>query len=158
MPTYPALPEQPVLGLNKCSLLGFAELQLGAGEFPVFVRYTSPDLTRMALAEAAVLSKDLNAHITLFAIQVVPFPLPLERPDVSPKFLERRLAAVVRNAGVPSDILIGFARDLDLGCEQILPPNSLVVMAAKRHWWPTTETKLARALAQAGHIVALLGV
>jgi hypothetical protein len=158
MPIYPALPEQLVLGLNKRSLRGFAELRLDAGELPVFVRYTTPDLTKMALAEAAVLTKDLNAHITLFAIQVVPFPLPLDRPDVSPKFLNRRLAAVARNAGVPSDIVIGFARDLDLGCEQILPPNSLVVMAAKRHWWPTTETKLAKALAQAGHIVALLGV
>jgi hypothetical protein len=158
MPTHRALPEQLVLRLDERSLRGFAKMHRGAGELRVFVPYTSPDLTRMALAEAAVLTKNLGSHVTLFAAQVVPFPLPLDRPDVSPAFLERRMAAVVRNSGVQADIRIGFARDRDLACEQILPPHSLVVMATRKRWWPTAEVKLARAVARAGHSVALLGV
>jgi hypothetical protein len=158
MTTNRALPDQLVLRLDERSLRGFAKLHRGAGELRVFVPYTSPELTKPALAHAAVLTKNLSAHITLFAVQVVPFPLPLDRPDVSPKFIERRLAATVRDAVVQAEIRIGFARDRDLGCEEILPPNSLVVMATKKRWWPTAETKLARALARAGHSVALLGV
>jgi hypothetical protein len=158
MPTSRTLPEQLVLRLDERSLRGFAKLRRGDGELRVFVPYTSPDLTRTALAEAAVLTRSLSPHITLFLVHVVPFPLPLDKPDVSAAFLERRLAAVVRDAGVEADIRIGFARDRDFGSEQILPPNSLVVMATRRRWWPTAEAKLARALARAGHSVALLGV
>jgi len=158
MPTNRVLPEQLVLRLDEGSLRGFAKLHRGAGELRVFVPYTSLELTKAALAEAAVLTKNLAAHVTLFTVHVVPFPLPLDRPDVSAAFLERKLEAVVRDAGVQADIRVGFARDLDLGCDQILPPNSLVVMATQKRWWPTAETKLARALARAGHSVALLGV
>ncbi len=158
MPTNRALPEQLVLRLDERGLCGFAKLHRGAGELRVFVPYTSPDLTRAALAEAAVLTRNLSAHITLFTLHVVPFPLPLDRPDVSAAVLEQRLAAVVQDAGVEADVRIGFARDRDFGSAQILPPNSLVVMATKKRWWPTAEVNLARALARAGHSVALLGV
>jgi hypothetical protein len=158
MSTNRALPEQLVLRLDERSLRGFAKLHRGTGELRVFVPYTSPELTKAALAEAAALTKNLAAHVTLFAVHVVPFPLPLDKPDVPAAFLERRLAAVVRDAGVQSDIRIGFARDLDLGSNQILPPNSLVVMATKKRWWPTAEANLAKVLARAGHSVALLGV
>jgi hypothetical protein len=113
MPTNRTLSEQVVLRLDERSLRGFAKLQRGAGELRVFVPYTSPELTRLALAKATALTKNLAAHITLFTMHAVPFPL---------------------------------------------PPNSLVVIATKRSWWPTAEVKLARALARAGHSVALLGV
>lgn len=153
-----AWPEQLVLRLDERSLRGFAKLQRGAGGLQVFVPYTCPDLTRAALAQAAVLTRNLTAHITLFVVQVVPFPLPLDKPDVSATFLERKLTAVAQEAATQADIQIVFARDPDLGWTQILMPNSLVVMATKKRWWPTAEVKLARALAQAGHSVALLGV
>jgi hypothetical protein len=158
MPTNRALPEHLVFRLNQRSLRGFAKLHRGTGALRVFVPYTSPELTRSALAGAAALSRNLTAHITVFTVQVVPFPLPLCRPDVSATFLEQRLAGAVRDAGVEADIRIGFARDPELGREQILPPNSLVMIATRRRWWPTVEAKLARSLARAGHSVALLGV
>jgi hypothetical protein len=48
------------------------------------------ELTQAALAEAGVLLRNLAVEITLLAVQIVPFPLPLERPTVAPEFLERR--------------------------------------------------------------------
>ncbi len=158
MPIDRALPDPLVLRLDERSLRRFAMLRRDPGKLRVFVPYSSAELTKLALAEAARLTKNLAAEITLFTVQIVPFPLPLDRPDVSPRFLERKLAQAICSAGVEADIRIAMARDPDLGYEKILTPHSLVVMATRRRWWPTDETKLARALARSGHSVALLGV
>jgi hypothetical protein len=151
-------PEELVLRLDKRSLRGFAKLQRSAGHLQVFVPYTCPELTRAALCQAAGLTRNLSSHITLFAVHLVPYPLPLDRPDVPAAFLERKLAAVAQAASAEADVRIGFARDPGLGLEQILPHHSLIVMATRRRWWPTAEAKLARTLARAGHSVALVGV
>ena len=153
-----AWPEPLVLTLDERSLRGFTKLQRANGELQVFVPYTCRELTQAALAKAGELTRNLGARITLFTVHVAPFPLPLDRPDVPSSFLERKLAGVARAAAMQADIRIAIARDAELGCQQILPPHSLVVMATRRRWWPTAEEKLARALAQAGHSVALLGV
>jgi hypothetical protein len=147
-----------VVPLDKSSFANFAKLRSGGGELRVFVPYTSPELTQSALAEAAVLVKNLDARITLFAVQIVPFPLPLDRPDVPRGFLEQKLMAIAAEVEAHVIAQVIYARDLDLGIEQVLPPNSLIVMATKKTWWPTSGAKLARALVAAGHNVALLEV
>lgn len=151
-------PEELVLRLDERSLRGFAKLQRTAGQLQVFVPYTCPELTNAALRRATGLTRNLAAHITLFAVHLVPYPLPLDRPDVPAAFLERELAAVAQAAGAQANVRIGFARDPGLGLEQILPHHALIVMATRRRWWPTAETKLSRILARAGHSVALVGV
>jgi len=153
-----AWPEQLVLRLDKRSLRGLARVHRAAGGLHVFVPYSCRELTKAALVQAAALSRNLTAHVTLFAVHVVPYPLPLDQPDVPAAFLEQKLAAVARDAGTQADIRIVFAREPDAGRGQILPPHSLIVMATKKRWWPTAEVKLARTLARAGHSVALLGV
>jgi hypothetical protein len=158
MANQQAVPEQLVLRLDGRSLGGLAKLHRTAGTLQVFVPYTCPELTKAALSRAAVLTQNLCAHITLFAVHLVPYPLPFDRPDVPAAFLERTLAAVAQAAGTQTDIRIGFARDAELGLEQILPHRALIVMATRKRWWPTAEAKLARILARAGHSVALVGV
>jgi hypothetical protein len=158
MACHQAWPEPLILRLDARSLRGFAKLQRGSGELQVFVPYTSPELTRAALEQAAVLTRNLAAHITLFAVHVIPFPLPLNKPGVSAALLEQKVAAVAHEASTQVDIRVVCARDSALGSKQILMPNSLVVMATKKRWWPTAEVKLAGVLARAGHSVALLGV
>jgi len=158
MPYNQAWPEQLVLRLDERSLRGLAKGHRADGDLQVFVPYTCPELTMAALAQAAALTRNLTAHITLFAVHVVPYPLALDKPDVPAAFLEQKLAAVAGDAGTQADIRIVYTRDPDAGREQILPPHSLVVLATKKCWWPTSEVKLARALARAGHSVALLGV
>lgn len=125
-------------------------MQRGSGELQVFVPYTSPDLARAALAQAAALTRNLTAHITLFAVW--------NKPHIYPALLEQKLVAVAREADTQAETRIVFAQDPDTGRKQILMPNSLVVMATKKRWWPTAEVKLAGALARAGHSVALLEV
>ena len=135
-----------------------AALRSGAGELRVFVLYTTGELTQAALAEAGVLLRNLAVEITLLAVQIVPFPLPLERPAVAPEFLERRLRVMAGGLEARVDVQLIFARDVYFAIERVLPSHSLVVVAAKKRWWPTAETKLARRLGRAGHSVALLAV
>jgi len=158
MPSNQAWPEQLVLRLDERSLRGLAKARRAAGDLSVFVPYTCPELTKAALAQATALTRNLTAHLTLFAVHVVPYPLPLDQPDVPAAFLEQKLAAVARDAGAQADTRIVFTREPEAGREQILPPHSLVVLATKKRWWPTAEVKLARALARAGHSVAILEV
>lgn len=145
-----AWPEQLVLRLDERSLRGFAKLQRSVGTLQVFVPYTTGDLTRTALGRAAVLARELGAQITLLAVE--------DKPAISSASLESKLTGVAHEAGTEADIRIVRARDPETGCKQILTPNSLVVMATRKRWWPTAEVKLAGALARAGHSVALLEV
>jgi len=150
MPNIQAWPEQLVLSLDGRSLRGYAKLQRADGALQVFVPYTGRELTRAALAQVSALTRNLKAHVTLLAVHT-------GKPDVRAR-LEQKLAAAAERAGTQADIRIVFARDLDLGCQQVLMPNSLVVIATKKRWWPTAEVKLAGVLARAGHSVALLEV
>jgi hypothetical protein len=149
-------PDRFVLRLDQASFAKIAQQRSAAGELRVFVPYTSVELTKAALSEATLLVKDLDVHITLFAVQIVPFPLPLERSDVAPEFLVQRLLAIAGEIEAAVNVQLIFARDLDFGMRRILPPNSLVIVATKKSWWPTSEAKLARSLVRAGHSVALL--
>src|SRR5260370_16573544 len=115
-------------------------------------------MTKADLTGAAVLVRSLDLHITLFAVQLVPFPLPLEQSAVAPDFLEQRLLEIAGEIEAAVDAQLIFARDLDFGMQRVLPPNSLVVVATKKSWWPTSEAQLPRSLARAGHRVALLVV
>jgi hypothetical protein len=128
------------------------------GELRVFVLCTTGELARAALAEAGVLLRNLAVEFTLLAVEVVPFPLPLERPAVAPDFLARRLQAIAGEIEARVDVQLIFARDSYLAIERVLRSHSLVVVAAKKRWWPTSEAKLARRLGRAGHSVAIVSV
>jgi hypothetical protein len=157
MPKTQGWPDQLSLRLDERVLRGFARVERD-GQLRVFVLFTSLDATKAALRRAAALTRNLAAHITLCAVQVVPFPLPLDRPHVSRKFLENRLAAVALEVETQVDVHTVFARDLDAGFEGVLAPHSLVVMATRKRWWPAAEVKLMRSLVRAGHSVALLEI
>src|SRR5271157_5523162 len=60
----------------------------------VTVLFTSATETAEALKTAATLAADLNARINLIGVQVVPYPLPLDRPPVYVEYLRDRLRAV----------------------------------------------------------------
>src|SRR6516165_6088260 len=47
----------------------------------VVIPYTSPELTEAALRHAGACT-DLNVHVSLVDIQVVPFPCPLDHPPI----------------------------------------------------------------------------
>jgi hypothetical protein len=41
---------------------------------------------------------------------------------------------------------------------RVLSPNSLVVIGGRKHWWPTPERRVARALQSKGHRVVFVGL
>ncbi len=83
----PEIQEHLVVRLDQRSLEGLARSRRTADGIRVFVPYTRMEMASAALRQAAVLTRNLSAHITLFTVHVVPFPLPLDRPNVSATFL-----------------------------------------------------------------------
>ena len=147
-----------VLGLDALASRGSWERPGRSHELSVFVPYTTSDLTRAALSAVVAFTRNLGAHVSLLAVQVVPFPLPLDRPAISMSFFEQELDAVARSIEVPVDAHVIIARDRELALDRGIAPGSLVVLATRKRWWPTAQTKLARLLARTGHSVALLEI
>ena len=118
------------------------------------VPFTTPKLTKAALQQA-VLCSDLEVHVALVDVQVVPFPCPLDQPPVDKEYSRCRLEDFISEIGLPGRADVVYTRDWINGFHQALEPNSLVVLSTKARWWPTRERRLARALEKAGHQVVL---
>jgi hypothetical protein len=123
----------------------------------VVIPYTTPELTRAALRHAGVCS-DLDVHVDLVDIQVVPFPCPLDQPPINKEFSGLRLHELFKESGLPGKAAVLYTRDWLEGFRRVLEPGSLIILASKKRWWPTREEKLARTLTKAGHHVMLLPV
>ena len=128
------------------------------GPLQVFVPYASPELAKPALDAAATLAGDLGAQAVLVAVHVVSPLLPLDEPNVSREFLEKRLQSVAEQSTLPVRAEIVFAREQEAGFRAVIPQGSLVLVPTHRHWWRTAEEKLARFLERAGDSVVLLTV
>jgi len=127
------------------------------GVLGVVVPYTTRELTYAALRHAAVCT-DLDMHIVLVDIQVVPFPCPLDQPLINKEYSQKRLQQLLDESGLPGRAAIVYTRDWFEAFHRLLEPRSLVILTTTKRWWPTRETKLARALVKAGHQVMLLPV
>ena len=119
------------------------------------VVFTSLDPTRAALRQAGALAHSLDARITLLVPQVVPYSLPLETPPVLIEFSEKRLRAIASQSPVETTVKIYWCRDSLGTLNQILRRDSVVIIGAKKRWWPGPEKRLARHLRRSGHQVLL---
>ena len=128
-----------------------------AGVLWVVVPYTTPELTLAALRHAGICS-DLDVHVCLVDVQVVPFPASLNQPPVNRKFSEVRLQDLFRESGLKGEAAVIYTRDWLEGFRKVLEPDSLVIIATKKRWWQTREQKLARTLSKVGHHVMVLPV
>jgi len=118
------------------------------------VVFTSMEATAAALQQAAEMASRLAARITLVAPQVVPHPLPLERPPVLLEWNERRLRAIAEESPVETRVQIYLCRDPVRTLCAVLKPHSVVVVGGRKRWWcPAWEGKLSRVLRRAGHAV-----
>ncbi len=104
------------------------------------------------------MARDLHARITLIVAQVVPYPLPLADPDVPVQFTERVLESL---AVEDTTIEIYLCRDRNETIRRALPPDSLVIVGArKRRWWPSwlpsRESQLTRLLRHDGRRVLVV--
>jgi hypothetical protein len=124
----------------------------------ISVIFTAVDPTLAALKCAGRLAGDLGARISLVVAQVVPYPLPLDRPPVSQEFSERRFRVIAGESRVETNVAVYFCRDRMATLKAVLRPHSLVVVGGRkrrwsRAWAPTREKRLARELRRAGHEV-----
>jgi hypothetical protein len=119
----------------------------------VTVVFTHIPGTLWALKRATELARDLNGWIRLLVPQVVPYPLPLTSPPILVEFNERRFRNIASKQPIDTRVEIYLCRDVEVVLTSKLRPKSLVVMGARKSWWPTAEKALARRLRRAGHQV-----
>jgi hypothetical protein len=131
--------------------------EIAPGVLWITIPYTTPELTRAALRHAGVCS-DLNVHVSLVDVQVVPYPCTLDQPPINKEFSSNRLQELFKESGLPGHAQVLYTRDWLEGFRRGLEPGSLVIVATKKHWWPTREEKLAWELLAAGHQVMLLPI
>jgi hypothetical protein len=124
-----------------------------AASLQIVIPHRTPELTRAALNYAASLSSDLDVHLRLIDVHVVPYGVPLDEPTVNPQYLKRRIRNLARESTLPISPEIIYTRDWEQGLRRALSPGSVVLMAIKRSWWPTSEKRLAARLRKIGHQV-----
>ena len=105
----------------------------------------------MQLAEG--LAQQLGASLKLIMPYEVHYSLPLEAPPVMTEYLESQLHDLAAITGMKVEAQVCLCRDKRIALNQVLPPNSLIIVGGKKRWWPTPAQKLAQALEADGHHV-----
>ena len=125
--------------------------------FAITVLFTSASETLHELHTAETLAADLGARVNLVNVQVVPYPLPLDRPPVYVESLADQLRAVAEQSALPVEVHLYFGRDAAATLTSVLPADSVLVIGSQRSWWPNRIRNLARRLHQSGHHVMIAG-
>lgn len=129
----------------------------GGHQLDLKVIFTDPLRTAAAIITARTMASGLGARITLLVAQVVPYPLPLSAPPVSPEFTQKLIESVTTDPATAVEILL--CRDRYETLHHALSPDSVVIVGArKRHWWPCWERKLAKLLRHDGRRVLVIAV
>src|SRR2546425_12615349 len=84
--------------------------EITTGLLWVVIPYTTPELTRAALRHAGVCS-DLDAHVSLVDVQVVPFPCALDEPPINSEYSRRRLQELFNENRLPGRAAVLYTRD-----------------------------------------------
>jgi hypothetical protein len=127
----------------------------------VTVIATTAEGTTSALNEARRLARDLDAHITLLKIEVVPLRFPLDKPPVSLDFIiKQQCSLVLRSSAREEDVTIRTClwRDQEDWLRRELRRRALVVIGGSRHWWMSREERLEGTLHRLGHHVIFVDV
>jgi hypothetical protein len=119
----------------------------------LYVIFTNPEGTKVALKAANCLAHDLSTRLVLLVPQVVPYPLPLDNPPVSAEFTQRVMAQLASELELEVTIKVYLCRDRTEIIRRVLTPDSLVVIGIQERWWPTREKLLVRLLKRDGHSV-----
>jgi hypothetical protein len=127
-------------------------------ELEVVVPYTQPAVTDAVLKRAASLTAGLNVRLKLIAVHAVPFPADFECPASVHAHLVEQLSDLASRCPFPVDAQVVLARSQEEGLRYMLKPESTVLVGVRKHFWRTSEERLAKALVVDGHKVALIHV
>jgi hypothetical protein len=94
----------------------------------------------------------------LIAVHTLPYPVPFVCPSLVHAHLVEQLLELAAACTLTVQPQVVLARDRMEGFQYAMPPGSTVLIASHRHFWRTQEEKLARALVEAGHKVALVHI
>ncbi len=100
----------------------------------VTVIFTTTPGTLAALRLAGQYARDLGARISILVVQVVPYPLPLERPPVAPEFTTQRYRALAADQKIETRVQVYLCRDSRQALLQALKTHSLVVIGGRKRW------------------------
>lgn len=128
----------------------------GPESLEVCVLHTRAKQTLEALRTANALAEGL-ARIRLLVLQVVPYPLPLNEPQVPLAFTKDSFRALLEDAEADACVDIRLCRDKEQMIEATFPHRSLIVIGGRRRWWPTAEGRIAKQLERLGHQVVFTG-
>jgi hypothetical protein len=119
----------------------------------VHVVFTSIEDTLAAVRVAGDFAKALGVPLTLTHFRTVPFALPLDEPGgVSPIETDAFLTRL-RAEGLDMRVRVHLCRDDRRAMRLAFRPQSLIVVAGRRRWWPTESARWCRMLEAAGHFV-----
>ena len=120
----------------------------------VYVVATSLEGTRAALAAGIPLARGSRARLVVLVPQIVPYPIPLDRPVDSPDFVVERYRDLVRDQGLDAEIRVCLCRHADDVLWQALPAKATVVVGGSAGRWRSShEERLARRLTHLGYQV-----
>ena len=137
---------------------GTIESEAGGAEIELVVAHTEWSTTAAVLRRASVLLAGMPARITLVAVQSVPFPAPLSSAAASHAHLVGQLADLATQSTLAVTPQVVLARGREAGFRYALKAESTILVGSPQKLWQTSEERLARALANDGHKVALLHV
>jgi hypothetical protein len=118
------------------------------------VPFTTPELTRAAIAAAGRMGDGLHAAIRLIKVQCVPYPLALNEPPVFVDFLRQQLSSF--HSTLPLTSEIHFAREFEPGLQYGLNEGSVIVLSYRKRPWRTRSERIAASLVRTGHKVILI--
>ncbi len=120
----------------------------------VFVIATTFEGTRAALLTAIPLAKGSCARLVVLAPQVVPYPLPVDRPVDSTSFALERYRDLIQELDGQAQVRVCLCRHADDVVWRMLPARSTVVVGGPAGTWRASrEERLARRLTHLGHHV-----
>lgn len=127
------------------------------GRMPVTVVFTTIEGTLVALNAAAALAKDLAAEVVVLVTEVVSFRYQVQGLRDPVAFFERLCEAIVAETPIRNvQIEVHLCRDQVQCLETALRPRSIVLIGARRCWWPWRERHLERALSKRGFQALLI--
>jgi hypothetical protein len=112
----------------------------------VTVLHTSTQATLKAVETATRLAKDLAVVVRLLVLQVVPYPLSLETPDVPVEFTQKVFLEIASRLNIELRVDIRIGRDKRMMLESAIKPGSVILIGARHGWWPSPESRVARRL------------
>ena len=125
-------------------------------ELRFYVVFTTPAATKVALGVANGLAHNLGARLILLVAQVVPFPLPLDRPPVHEAITSEVLSRLVSDKQVDTSVQVYLCRDRNETVRQELAAESIVLVGTRGRWLRRAEWALAKQLRNDGHHVILV--